>query len=66
MFIKKRPQLGGRGIVQFEHFADKWGGGFFSYGRPHFLARKTSDFSKFMICPHDEWPLTQISQTIFT
>jgi len=29
-------------------------GSFFRRGRLHFLVRKTSDFSKFMECPHDQ------------
>jgi len=40
---KRHPQSWGRGFVQCGHFADK---GFFN-----FLAQKTSDFSKFMVCP---------------
>jgi len=28
------------------------GEGFFRCGRPYFLLQKTSDFSKFMVCPH--------------
>jgi len=31
----------GEGVVQCGNFLDK--------GRPHFLAQKTSDFSKFMV-----------------
>jgi len=27
---------------------------FFRCGRPHFLVQKTSDFSKFMMCPHGQ------------
>jgi len=29
-------------------------GRFFRYGRPHFLVQKTSNFSKFMLCPHGQ------------
>jgi len=29
-------------------------GGFFRCGRPHFLVKNTSDFSKFMVCPHGQ------------
>jgi len=29
-------------------------GGFFRCGRPHILMQKTSDFSKFMVCPHGQ------------
>jgi len=52
---KRRLQSGEEGnFVQYWHFADKGGGGFFRCGRPHFLAQKTSDFSKFMMCPHGQ------------
>jgi len=30
------------------------GEGFFRCGRPHFLMQKTSDFSKFMVCPYGQ------------
>jgi len=36
-------------FVQYRHFSDNRG--FFRCGRPHFLVQKTSDFSKFMVCP---------------
>jgi len=26
----------------------------FRWGRPHFLAQKTPEFSKFMVCPHGQ------------
>jgi len=32
---------------------------FFRCGRPHFLEKKTSDFSKFMVCPHGQGGLSQ-------
>jgi len=35
-------------------------GGFFKCGRPHFLMQKTSDFSKFMVCPHGQGQLSQL------
>jgi len=44
---KRRPQSGG--FVQCGQ-----GGGFFRYGRPHFLEQKTSEFSKFLVCPHGQ------------
>jgi len=28
--------------------------GFFRRGHPHYLVQKTSDFSKFMMCPHGQ------------
>jgi len=28
--------------------------GFFRCGRPHFFGAKTSDFSKFIVCPHGQ------------
>jgi len=33
--------------------ADKEEERFFRFGRPHFLAQKTSEFLKFMVCPHE-------------
>jgi len=30
------------------------GEGFFRCGRPHFLAQKTLDFLKFIVCPHGQ------------
>jgi len=45
---KRRPQSGGLSS------ADKEGGGFFRCGRPHFLAQKTPDFSKLMVCSHGQ------------
>jgi len=33
--------------------------GFFRCGRPHFLAQKTSDISKFMVCPHGQGGFSQ-------
>jgi len=35
-------------------FCEQWRRGFFRCGRPHFLAQKTSDFSKFMVCSHEQ------------
>jgi len=40
----------GRGLSS----ADKEGEGSFRSGRPHFFCNKTSDFSKFMVCPHGQ------------
>jgi len=51
---KRRPQSERRGFVQFGHFADKGGRGFFRCGRPYFLAQKPSNFSKFMVCSHGQ------------
>jgi len=34
--------------------ADKWERGLFRCARPHFLAQKKLDFSKFMVCPHGQ------------
>jgi len=42
----RRSQSGEGGLSS----ADK--GGFFRCGRPHVLVQKTSDFLKFMVCPH--------------
>jgi len=50
---KRRPQSGGRRFVQFGHFADKGEGGLQMHS-PQFLAQKTSDFLKFMVCPHGQ------------
>jgi len=36
--------------------------GFFRYGRPQFLVQKTSDFSKFMVCPNGQGGLSQCGQ----
>jgi len=33
-------------------------GEFFRYGRPHFLMQKTSNFLKFMVCPHGQGGLS--------
>jgi len=44
-----RSQRGG-GFVQCGHFANKGEEGFFRCGHLPFLAKKTSDFSKFMVC----------------
>jgi len=43
----------GQGLFQCRHFAEK-GEWFFRSGRPHFLVQKTSDFSKIMVCPHEQ------------
>jgi len=48
---KRRPQSGGICLVRT--FCGQ-GGGFFRCGRLHFLVQKTSDFSKFMVCPHGQ------------
>jgi len=32
---------------------------FISCGRPHLLVKKTSDVSKFMVCPHGQGGLSQ-------
>jgi len=46
---------GRRGFAQCGHFTGKEGGGSSDVdGRPHFLATKTSDFSKFIVCPHGQ------------
>jgi len=61
---KERPQLEAEEVVQCGHFADK-GKGFFRCLRPHFLAQKTWDFSKFMVCPqtpHWQGGLSQCGQ----
>jgi len=47
---KRRPQSGKRGFVKCGHVVDKGEEGFFRCGRLHFLAQKTSDFSKFVVC----------------
>jgi len=39
--------------------ADKGRGVFFRCGRPHFLVQITSDFLKFMVCPHGQGGLSQ-------
>jgi len=49
---KIRLQSGGRGFVQCEQGGRE--GGFFRCGRPHFWRQITSDFSKFMTCPHGQ------------
>jgi len=38
------------------------GEGVFRCGRLHFLAKKTSDFSKFMVCPHGQRGLSHCGQ----
>jgi len=48
---KSRPKSGRRGFVQCVHFPGK-GKGVFRCEGPHFLVQKSSDFSKFMVCPH--------------
>jgi len=37
-------------------------GEFFRCGRPQFLEQKTSDFSKFMVCPHGQGGFSQREQ----
>jgi len=49
-----RSNQGGRRFVQCGHFLDKWEGRFFRCGRSYFLAQKSSDFLKFMVCPHGQ------------
>jgi len=44
-------------FVQCGHFSDK--GSFFKCERPHFLVQKSSNFSKFMVCPHGQRELSQ-------
>jgi len=56
--IHTRSPQSERGVVQCGHFAYKEGGWFFRYGRPHFFGRKTSNFSKFMMCPHGQRELS--------
>jgi len=49
---KRRLQSGwGRGCPVRTFFGQ---GEVFKCGRPHFLAQKTKDFSKFMVCPHEQ------------
>jgi len=60
--IKDVRSQGGGGFVQCGHFADKGGRGFFRCGRPHFLAQKNSNFSKFMLCPHGKGGVVQCGQ----
>jgi len=38
------------------------GGWFFICGRPNFLVQKTSEFSKFLVCPHRQERLSQCGQ----
>jgi len=56
-----RPHSRGRRFVQCGHFMKK-GEGIFRCGRPHLLMQKTSDFSKFMVCPHGQGGLSQCGQ----
>jgi len=51
--VHKGRHRQGEEVVQCGHFVDK-GEGFFRCGRPHFLAQKTSDFSKCVVCPHGQ------------
>jgi len=53
--LNSRPQS--EVSAQCGHFADK-GGGVFRSGRPHFLAQKSSDFLKFMVCPRGQGGLS--------
>jgi len=48
---KGRPQSGR--FVLCGYFSDKWGG-CFRCGRPHYFSHITSDFSKFIVCPHGQ------------
>jgi len=50
--VHQTSAVTGGGVVQCEHFSDKRA--FFRYGRPHFLVQNTSDFSKFMVCLHEQ------------
>jgi len=51
--IKDVRSQGERGFVQSGYFADK------GEGVIHFLEQKTSDFSKFMVCPCGQGGLSQ-------
>jgi len=52
---KIHPQSGGEGLSSADiYFVDKGRGGFFSCVRPHFLMQKSTGFSKFMVCPHEQ------------
>jgi len=46
--------VGSQGVVQCGHFSDKGEGRFFRCGLKHFLVKKNSDFSKFMVCSHGQ------------
>jgi len=53
--IRSRPYktfaVRGEEVCPVRTFFGQGGKGFFRCGRPHFLAQKTSDFLKFMVCP---------------
>jgi len=49
---KRRPQSRGGGLSSTDIFRSRGKEGFFSCGHPHFLAKKTSDFSKSTVYPH--------------
>jgi len=54
---KRRPQSGRIGVCPVRKFFGQVG--FFRCGRPYFLVKKSSGFSKFMICPHRQGRLNQ-------
>jgi len=58
--IKDVRTQGKERFVQCGNFADKEG--FLQMRMSHFLAKKTSDFSKFMVCPHGQEGLSQCRQ----
>jgi len=51
---KRRSPLGERGFSSANIFSDKGREEFFGCERPHFLVENTSDFSKFIVCPHGQ------------
>jgi len=58
----KRPSIKdvrSQGFVQCGHFADKGGGKVLQMRTSARFGTKTSDFSKFMVCPHGQGGLSQ-------
>jgi len=51
--IKESTIRGGR-VCPVRTFCGQGREGFFRCRRPHFLVQKTSEFSKFMVCPHEQ------------
>jgi len=50
--MNKHMRSAGKGVAQCRHFSDRE---LFRCGRPHFLLQKpTSNFSKFIVCPHGQ------------
>jgi len=64
-YVQKIQGELGEGVIQYGNFADKRGRGYFKCGRPHILVQNTSDFLKFMVCPHGQEGRGEPMRTFF-